>query len=84
MNSSQELQEWQIRLSEKSAAQKLAARRDEMAHQTLDLSLQNYDQGVISLDALFNIYNEYVAARNSFIQTSADAAVYSIYLSLSK
>jgi outer membrane protein TolC len=84
LNSSQELQEWQIRLSEKSAAQKLAARRDEMARQTLDLSLQNYDQGVISLDALFNIYNEYVAARNSFMQTSADAAVYSIYLSLSK
>jgi len=84
LNASQELQEWQIRLNEKNTSKQLAARRDEMARQTLNLSLQSYDQGVITLDALFNIYNEYVLARNSLVQNTADAAVYKVYLDLEK
>jgi outer membrane protein TolC len=84
LNASQELQEWQIRLNEKNTSKQLAARRNEMARETLNLSLQSYDQGVITLDALFNIYNEYVLARNSLVQNTADAAVYKVYLDLEK
>jgi outer membrane protein TolC len=84
LNASQELQEWQIKLNEKNASKQLASRRDEMARQTLNLSLQSYDQGVITLDALFNIYNEYVVARNSLVQNTADAAMYKVYLDLEK
>jgi len=84
LNASQELQEWQIKLNEKNASKQLASRRDEMARQTLNLSLQSYDQGVITIDALFNIYNEYVVARNSLVQNTADAAMYKVYLDLEK
>lgn len=84
LNSGAEIMEWQVRLEEKNKARSLAASRDANASQNLTLSTQSYDQGVISLDQLFTIYNEYVQARNSYLQAMSDGALYRTYLELEK
>lgn len=84
LTSNSEIMEWQVRLREKEQARSLAASRDANAAQNLDLSFQSYDQGVISLDQLFTIYNEYVQARNSYLQAMSDGALYRTYLELEK
>ena len=84
LSSGSEILEWQVRLREKEQARSLAATRDANAAQNLDLSIISYDQGVISLDQLFTIYNEYVQARNSYLQAMSDGALYRTYLELEK
>ncbi len=84
LSSNSEIMEWQTRLREKEQARSLAASRDANAAQNLDLSFQSYDQGVITLDQLFTIYNEYVQARNSYLQAMSDGALYRTYLELEK
>ncbi len=80
LDSDNEIQEWQINIREKAKSMDLAARRDKLTGESLELSISSFDQGVITLDQLFNIYNEYVLARNSYLQTMADVAVYRNYL----
>lgn len=82
IESQAELSEWRIRFEDKKQSGQLASRRDELAQSTLDLSLLSYNEGVISLNELFNIYNEYVQARNNRLQTIADAVLYREYLNL--
>jgi outer membrane protein len=84
IDSERELNDWNERLAEKQKSGSFAYRRNEMASTTLNLSLMNYDQGVISLDQLFNIYNEYAAAKNSYLQTRADAVMYEQWLKIEK
>jgi outer membrane protein len=79
LESDAELNEWNTRLKEKLESRKMAARRDQLALQNLDLSLQLYEEGVISLDQLFNIYNEYAQARNAFLLACTEAAIYHTY-----
>jgi len=55
-----------------------------MASTTLNLSIMNYDEGVISLGQLFNIYKKYAQSKNSFLQTKADAIIYKQCLRLSR
>ena len=53
-----------------------------MASTTLNLSIMNYDEGVISLGQLFNIYKKYAQSKNSFLQTKADALMYEQWLKI--
>jgi outer membrane protein TolC len=82
IDSDREIKDWNARLIEKQQSGTLAYRRNEMASTTLNLSIMNYDEGVISLDQLFNIYNEYAQAKNSFLQTKADAIMYEQWLKI--
>ncbi len=82
IDSQEELSEWRIKFEDKKQSGQLASRRDELAENTLNLSLLSYNEGVISLNELFNIYNEYVQARNNRLQTTADAVLYLEYLKL--
>jgi outer membrane protein TolC len=82
IDSNREISEWQTALLEKKSSKTMASRRDQLAEETLDLSLANYDEGVISLDQLFTIYNEYVQAKNSYLQSIADASRYEMWLRL--
>jgi len=77
--SAAELTEWTTRLDEKVQARTLAAHKETLALQNIQLGLDLYNQGVISLDQLFNIYNEYAQAKSSFIQTCTDAAIFQTY-----
>jgi len=80
LESNAELNEWKIRLEEKREARKINARRNELALQNLNLSLKLYDEGVINLDQLFSVYNEFAQARNAFLKASTEAAIYQIYI----
>lgn len=82
IDAERELRDWNERLVEKRESGSYAYRRNEMAATTLNLSIMNYDQGLISLDQLFNIYNEYAAAKNSYLQTRADAVMYEQWLKI--
>jgi outer membrane protein len=82
IDSDQEIKDWNARLNEKQQSGAFASRRDEMASTTLNLSIMNYNEGVISLDQLFNIYNEYAQAKNSFLQTKADIIMYEQWLKI--
>ncbi|MEX1188209.1 MAG: TolC family protein [Bacteroidia bacterium] len=82
IDSKAELSEWKIKFEDKRQSREFAIRRDELAENTLNLSLLNYNEGVISLNELFNIYNEHVQARNNRLQTTADALLYLEFLKL--
>jgi len=80
IDSDNEIQGWQITISEKAKSMELATRRAKLTGESPELSISSFDQGTINLSQLFNIYNENVQARNSYLQTMADVAVYSNYL----
>ncbi len=82
IDSQEELSQWRINFENKKQSGQMAMKRDELAESTLILSLMNYNEGVISLNELFNIYNEYVQAKNNRLQTTADAVLYREYLKL--
>ncbi len=82
INAERELLEWQIKRYENQRNLLNAQKRNQLALENLNLSFQAYDEGVISLDQLFNIYQEYVVAGNNFLQTKADAILYQTYFEL--
>lgn len=84
LDSENQISEYQIKYQEKVNSALMAEKRAKLSSTSLDLSLLNYDDGVISLDQLFNIYSEYVQAQNNRLQNFADAALYSTWLDLEK
>lgn len=82
INAEREILEWQIKRSENQKNLLNAQKRNQLALENLNLSFQAYSEGVISLDQLFNIYQEYVVAGNNFLQTKADAILYQTYFEL--
>jgi outer membrane protein TolC len=83
-NAENEQLEWQKRLKERVEASLVNKKRNDLSEESYLLSLQNYDQGIISLDQLFSILQEHVQARNSYLQSLADAAQFSNCLFLNQ
>lgn len=84
LQSSKELQEWQIRLKEKQETALLAGKRAQMTADNLNMGTKSYTEGVMSLSDLFNLYNEHTQAHSAYVQAVTDAAWYQNVLETEK
>lgn len=79
LTASLEVAEWQTRLSEKMDNRKEAWKRSQLMSQSVNMALAAYGEGVMTLDQVFSVYQEYTQAQQAALQTTADAALYAWY-----
>ncbi len=74
-----EIAEWQTRLTEKMDNRNEAWKRSQLMSKSVNMALAAYSEGVMTLDQVFAVYQEYAQAQQSALQTTADAALYAWY-----
>lgn len=74
-----EVAEWRTRLSEKMDNRQDAWKRSQLMSKSVEMALAAYGEGVMTLDQVFAVYQEYAQARQAALQTTADAALYAWY-----
>lgn len=79
LTSNLEVAEWQTRLSEKMDNRTQAWQRSKLMNQSVNMALAAYGEGVMTLDQVFSVYQEYAQAQQSALQVTADAALYAWY-----